>query len=332
MKARITGTGSYAPAKVLTNADLERMVATSDEWITERTGIRERRIAGIGEACSDLAVQAGKRALAAAGLAPTDLDMILVATCTGDYPLPATACLVQHQLGATKAAACDLGAACCGFVYALSVADAYVKTGMRHVLVIGSEVMSAIMDWTDRNTCILFGDGAGAAVVSASEGDHGILSTHLRSDGNLCDLIVVPGGGSRIPPSEKVIAERMQYVKMKGNETFKVAVRTLEDIARETLDANQLRVEDLDLYVPHQANVRILKAVAERLGLPTEKVMLNLERYGNTSAASIPLCMDESYRDGRIRQGDIVLMVGFGGGLSWGSCVMEWTSSGSAGR
>ncbi len=227
MKACIAGIGSYVPARVLTNADLERMVATSDEWIRERTGIRERRIAATGEACSDLAVQAGKRALTAAGLAATDLDMILVATCTGDYPLPATACLVQHQLGATKAAACDLSAACCGFVYALSVADAYIKTGMRHVLVIGSEVMSAITDWTDRNTCVLFGDGAGAVVVSASDGERGILSTHLRSDGTLCELIMVPGGGSRTPPSEKVIDERLQYIKMKGNETFKVAVRTL---------------------------------------------------------------------------------------------------------
>jgi len=324
MKARITGTGSYTPAKVLTNADLERMVATSDEWIRERTGIRERRIAGMGEACSDLAVQAGKRALSAAGLSATDLDMILLATCTGDYPLPATACLVQHQLGATNAAACDLGAACCGFVYALSVADAYVKTGMRHVLVIGSEVMSAIMDWTDRNTCILFGDGAGAAVVSASEGDGGILSTHLRSDGNLCDLIAVPGGGSRMPPSEKVIAERMQYIKMKGNETFKVAVRMLEDIARETLAANNLRVEDLDLYVPHQANVRILKAVADRLGLPTEKVMLSLERYGNTSAASIPIALDEAVRAGRITNGSLVMLGAFGAGLTWASALIRW--------
>ena len=324
MKARIAGTGSYVPTKVLTNADLERMVATSDEWIRERTGIRERRIAGAGEACSDLAVQAGKRALAEAGLAATDLDMILVATCTGDYPLPATACLVQHQLGADKAAACDLSAACCGFIYALSVADAYVKTGMRHVLVIGSEVMSAITDWTDRNTCIIFGDGAGAVVISASAGEQGILSTHLRSDGKFCELIAVPGGGSRTPPSEKVIAERMQYIRMKGHETFKVAVRTLEEIARETLEANQLRVEDLDLYVPHQANVRILKAVTERLGLPIEKVMLNLDRYGNTSAASIPIALHEAVRAGRIKDGSLVMLGAFGAGLTWASAMIRW--------
>lgn len=324
MKACIAGIGSYAPARVLTNADLERMVATSDEWIRERTGIRERRIAAPGEACSDLAVRAGKRALTAAGLAATDLDMILVATCTGDYPLPATACLVQHQLGATNAAACDLSAACCGFVYALSVADAYVKTGMRHVLVIGSEVMSAITDWTDRNTCVLFGDGAGAVVVSASDGERGILSTHLRSDGTLCELIMVPGGGSRTPPSEKVIAERLQFIKMKGNETFKVAVRTLEDIARTTLSANNLRVEDLDLYVPHQANIRILKAVIERLGLPIEKVMLNVDRYGNTSAASIPIALDEAVREGRIKDGSLVMLGAFGAGLTWASAVIRW--------
>ena len=324
MRARITGTGSYASSRVLTNADLERMVATSDEWIRERTGIGERRLAGTGEACSDLAVQAGRRALAAAGLSATDLDLILLATCTGDYPLPATACLVQHQLGATRAAACDLSAACCGFVYALSMADAYVRTGMRHVLVIGSEVMSAITDWTDRNTCVLFGDGAGAVVVSASEGDRGILSTHLRSDGALCELIMVPGGGSRTPPSEKVIAERQQYIKMRGNETFKVAVRTLEEVARETLAVNGLRIEDLDLYVPHQANIRILRAVTERLGLSMDKVMLNVDRYGNTSAASIPIALDEAVRGGRVKDGSLVMLGAFGAGLTWASAMIKW--------
>ena len=324
MRARIAGTGSYVPTKVLTNVDLERMVATSDDWIVERTGIRERHVAGPGEACSDLAVKAAERALAAAGVRAADLDMILLATCTGDYPLPATACLIQHRLGATRAAACDLSAACCGFVYALSVADAYVKSGMSHVLIVGSEVMSAITDWTDRNTCILFGDGAGAAVISACENDSGILSTHLRSDGSLWDLIAVPGGGSRLPPSETVVAERMQYVKMKGNETFKVAVRTLEEVARETLAANNFQVEDLDLYVPHQANIRILKAVASRLGLPPEKVMLNLDRYGNTSAASIPIALDEAVRQGRIKEGSLVMLGAFGAGLTWASALIRW--------
>jgi 3-oxoacyl-[acyl-carrier-protein] synthase-3 len=324
MKARITGTGSYVPAKVLTNVDLERMVATSDEWIAERTGIRERRLVTPGEACSDLGVKAAERALKAAGVSAAELDMILLATCTGDYPLPATACLIQHRLGATRAAACDLSAACCGFVYALSVADAYVRTGMRHVLVIGSEVMSVITDWTDRNTCILFGDGAGAVVVSASEGERGILSCHLKSDGALCDLIIVPGGGSRNPPSEKIIEERMQFIKMKGNETFKVAVRMLEDIARETLAANNLTVKDLDLYVPHQANVRILKSVAGRLGLPLEKMMLNLDRYGNTSAASIPIALDEAVQAGLIKEGSLVMVGAFGAGLTWASALIKW--------
>jgi len=324
MRARITGTGSYVPAKVLTNVDLERMVATSDQWITERTGIRERRLVTPGEACSDLAVKAAEGALKAAGVSAAELDMILLATCTGDYPLPATACLIQHRLGATGAAACDLSAACCGFVYALAVADAYVKTGLRHVLVIGSEVMSAITDWTDRNTCILFGDGAGAAVVSASDGERGILSSHLKSDGALCDLIIVPGGGSRNPPSEKIVAERMQFIRMKGNETFKVAVRTLEDIARETLAANNLSVKDLDLYVPHQANGRILKSVADRLGLPIEKMMLNLDRYGNTSAASIPIALDEAVQEGRIKEGSLVMIGAFGAGLTWASALIRW--------
>ena len=324
MSARITGTGSYVPAKILSNTDLEKMVATSDQWITERTGIRSRYVVGPGEACSDLAVKAAHRALEAAKLGAADLDMILLATCTGDYPLPATACLIQHQLGATKAAACDLSAACCGFVYALSMADAYVKTGMRHVLVVGSEVMSAITDWTDRNTCILFGDGAGAAVVSASEGADGILSTHLRSDGALWELIAVPGGGSRLPPCEKVVAEKLNCIKMKGNETFKVAVRTLEDIARETLAANKMTVADLDLYVPHQANVRILTAVADRLGLPLDKVMLNLDRYGNTSAASIPIALDEAVRQGRIKDGSLIMLGAFGAGLTWASALIRW--------
>lgn len=324
MKARILGTGSYVPERVLTNADLERMVATSDAWIMERTGIRERRLAAPGEACSDLAVKAAERALEAAGVAAADLDLILLATCTGDYPVPSTACLIQHRLGAVRAAACDIGAACCGFLYALGVGDAYVRTGTRHVLVIGAEVMSAVTDWTDRNTCVLFGDGAGAAVLGPSEGDRGILSSHLHSDGGLWDLIAVHGGGSRMPPSEKMVAERQQYIKMKGNETFKVAVKTLEDSVREALAANHLTTADLDLLVPHQANMRIIKAVASRLGLPLEKVMLNLERYGNTSAASIPLALDEAVKEGRITEGSLVLMEAFGAGLTWASTVVRW--------
>ncbi|MBI4401496.1 MAG: ketoacyl-ACP synthase III [Nitrospirae bacterium] len=324
MRARIAGTGSYVPERVMTNADLERMVATSDSWIVARTGIRERRIAAPGEACSDLGMKAAERALEAAGITAADLDLILVATCTGDAPLPSTACLIQHRLGAVRAAACDLSAACCGFVFALAVGDAYVRTGFRHVLVVGSEVMSMLIDWTDRNTCVLFGDGAGAVVLSPTEGEQGILSSHLHSDGNLWDLICVPGGGSRMPPSEKMLAEGLQFIKMKGNETFKVAVKTLEEAAREALAANHLSVADLDLYVPHQANFRIIKAVADRLGLPMEKVVLNMDRYGNTSAASIPLALDEAVRAGRVKKGNLVLIEAFGSGLTWASSVVRW--------
>lgn len=325
MRARIAGTGSYAPERVLTNADLERMVATtSDAWIVERTGIRERRIAAPGEACSDLGTKAAERALEAAGVEAVDLDLILVATCTGDSPLPSTACVIQQRLQAKRAAACDLGAACCGFVYALAVGDAYIKTGFRHVLVVGAEVMSIITDWTDRNTCVLFGDGAGAVVLSAAEGDQGILSSHLHSDGALWNLIYVPGCGSRIPPGEKMLAEGLQFMKMKGNETFKVAVKTLEESAREALSANHLSVDDLDLYVPHQANLRIISAVADRLGLPMEKVVLNMDRYGNTSAASIPLALDEAVKAGRVNEGSLVMVAAFGSGLTWASSLIRW--------
>lgn len=324
MRGRISGIGSYVPERVLTNAQLEQMVATSDQWIAERTGIRERRIAASDEACSDLGTKAAERALKSAGLSAADLDLILVATCTGDMPLPATACLIQHRLGAVRAAACDISAACCGFVYALGIADAYIKTGMRHVLIVGSEVMSAITDWTDRNTCVLFGDGAGAAVVTAETGNRGIVSTHLRSDGHLCDLIIVPGGCSRVPPTEQLVSDRLQYIKMKGNETFKVAVRTLEESARETLAANDLTIEDVDLYVPHQANVRIIRAVADRLGLPLSKVVLNMDRYGNTSAASIPIALDEAVKDGRIGEGRLIMLGAFGAGLTWASALIRW--------
>ncbi len=324
MGARIQGTGSFVPARVLTNVDLERMVETSDAWIVERTGIRERRIVASGESCSDLAVKAAERALEAAGVAAADLDLILVATCTGDAPLPATACLLQHRLGAQRAAACDISAACSGFVYALAIGDAYVRSGYGRVLVVGSEVMSMLMDWTDRGTCILFGDGAGAVVLGPAADGQGILSSHLHADGTLWDLICVPGGGSAAPPSEKMLAEGLQYLKMKGNETFKVAVRTMEEVAREALSANGLSVEDLDLYIPHQANLRIIKAVASRLGLPMEKVVMNMDRYGNTSAASIPLALDEAVRGGRVREGNLILMEAFGGGLTWGSVLVRW--------
>jgi 3-oxoacyl-[acyl-carrier-protein] synthase-3 len=324
VKSRIAGTGSYVPARVVTNHDLERMVETSDEWIVQRTGIKERRVVSPGEACSDLGVKAAEQALDAAGISAADLDFILMATCTPDAPLPSTACLVQHRLGAARAAACDISAACCGFVYALAVGDAFVRTGARHVLVIGSEVMSVITDWTDRSTCILFGDAAGAVVLSASDDDRGILSSHLHSDGNLGDLICVPGGGSRMPPSAQVMDERLQYIKMKGNETYEVAVKTLVKSAKEALEHNKLSAADLALYVPHQANLRIIKAVAQRLGVPMEKIALNIERYGNTSAASIPLVLDEAVRAGRLAEGSLVLLSAFGSGLTWASTVVRW--------
>jgi 3-oxoacyl-[acyl-carrier-protein] synthase-3 len=325
MMARIVATGSSVPTRVLRNADLERMVATSDEWIRERTGIRERRVVSDGIASSDLGTEAAQAALATAGWDPDSLDLILVATCTPDMPLPSTACLVQRNLRAAKAFAFDISAACTGFLYGLSVADLYVRSGTcRRVLLVGAEVMSAIMDWTDRNTCILFGDGAGAVLLEASAGDAGILSTHLHSDGNLWDLVCVYGGGSRMPASPKMLEERQQFIKMKGNETFKVAVKTLEATAREALAANNLDIKDVDLFIPHQANLRILHAVAERLGLDPERVVVNMDRYGNTSAASIPLALDEALQAGRIKPGSRILMAAFGSGLTWASALVKW--------
>ena len=324
MRSRILGTGSFAPKQVLTNADLENMVDTSDSWIVERTGIRERRLAAPGEACSDLGVLAAQRALADANVPAAQLDLILVATCTGDSPLPSTASLIQHRLGAVKAAACDISAACCGFVYGLSVADAFVRTGHRYVLVIGSEVMSSITDWTDRNTCVLFGDGAGAVVLGPTESDRGILSLHLHADGRFSDLIRVPGGGSSLPPSERVLAERLHCVKMRGNETFKIAVKTMEEAIREAVAAHGLDIDGIDCLIPHQANIRILRAVGQRIGLPLDRIVINVDRYGNTSAASIPLALDEAAKNGTIREGDLVVMAAFGAGLTWASGVLRW--------
>lgn len=324
MNSLILGTGAYVPKRILTNADLERMVETSDTWIVERTGIRERRIVEPGQACSDLAVEAAQRALFAADVAPSEIDLILLATCTGDSPLPSTACLIQHRLGAKQAAACDISAACCGFIYALAIANAYVKNGMRHVLVIGSEVMSAITDWTDRNTCVLFGDGAGAVVVSQGPETSGILSTHLHANGRLSDLIQVPGGGSRDPASEQVLQEKRGFIKMKGNETFKIAVKSMEEATKEALDANKLHMDDVNVFIPHQANMRILNAVGQRLGIAREKMMINLDRFGNTSAASIPLALDQAVQEGRIQKGSVVLLAAFGAGLTWASTLIRW--------
>ncbi len=325
MRARIAATGSAVPKRVLRNADLERLVATSDEWIVERTGIRERRVVDEGVASSDLGTEAARAALAAGGWDAADLDLLLVATCTPDMPLPSTACLIQRNLKASRAIAFDLVAACSGFLYGLSVADLYIRSGTcRKVLLVGTEVMSSVIDWTDRSTCILFGDAAGAVLIEPSDDERGILSTHLHSDGDLWDLVCVPGGGSRLPASAPMLAERQQFVKMKGNETFKVAVRTLEATAREALEANKLDVDDVDLFIPHQANVRIVNAVMERLGLKKDRVILNIDRYGNTSAASIPLALDEAVRAGRVSPGSRILMVAFGSGLTWASAVVKW--------
>jgi 3-oxoacyl-[acyl-carrier-protein] synthase-3 len=324
-RARIVATGSAVPPRVMRNADLERLVVTSDEWIAERTGIRERRVVAEGVASSDLGTEAAREALAVGGWDAADLDLILVATCTPDMPLPSTACLIQRNLNARRASAFDLAAACSGFLFGLSVADLYVRSGTyQRVLLIGTEVMSAIIDWTDRNTCVLFGDGAGAALIELSPDDRGILSTHLHSDGDLWDLVCVPGGGSRAPASKQMLDDRQQFMKMKGHETFKVAVKTLEATAREALAANQMDVKDVDLFIPHQANVRILNAVVERLGLEKERMVTNLDRFGNTSAASIPLALDQAVRAGRIKPGNRILMAAFGSGLTWASAVVKW--------
>lgn len=325
VRAKITGTGSAVPEMIRTNFDLEKMVDTTDEWITTRTGIRERRIAADGEYTSTFATRAAERALEMAGVAAEDIDLIIVATITADFPFPATACIVQSNLGANKAAAFDISAACSGFVYGLSLADNAIRSGAaRKALVIGAEVLSRIIDWTDRNTCLLFGDGSGAVVIEACEGDQGILSTHLRSDGSYWELLYQPGCGSRNPAVQKTLDERKIFLMMQGNEVFKLAVRAMEDAALQALEMNGLTPADISIFIPHQANRRIIDAIGKRLGLGDDKVYVNLDRYGNTSAASIPLALDEANRAGRIRAGDIVLFDAFGGGLTWGSALVRW--------
>jgi 3-oxoacyl-[acyl-carrier-protein] synthase-3 len=325
MRARITGTGSAVPDKVLTNLDLEKMVDTTDEWITTRTGIKERRIAAEGEYTSTFATRAAEKALEMAGVKAEELDLIIVATITADLPFPATACLVQNNIKAFNAAAFDVSAACSGFIYGLSMADKYIRAGSaKKVLVIGAEVLSRIIDWTDRNTCLLFGDGAGAVVVEACAGDYGILSSHIHSDGSYWELLYQPGCGSRNPPVQKTLDDRLIYLVMQGNEVFKLAVRAMEDVANEALAANGMSTADIDLFIPHQANRRIIDAIGKRLDLSEKQVFVNLDRYGNTSAASIPLALDEAMHASRIKEGDIVLFDAFGGGLTWGSALLRW--------
>ncbi|MDA8421945.1 MAG: ketoacyl-ACP synthase III [Nitrospiraceae bacterium] len=325
MHARITGTGSFAPKKIITNQDLEKLVDTSDEWITERTGIKERRIAEKGQNTSDLAYEAGKKALKAAELTAQELDLILVATMTPDTILPSMGCVLQDKLGAKNAAAFDIAAACSGFIYGLSIADAFIKAGAyKNILLVGAEVLSRFTDWEDRTTCVLFGDGAGAVVIQRHAGKHGILSTHLHSDGSLGDLLHVPAGGAQHPASHDTIRKRMHFIKMKGNETFKAAVRALEGVVQEALEHNKVKPEEIDLLVPHQANLRIIQAMAQRLNMPMEKVVLTLPKYGNTSAASIPMALDEAVRDGRVKENHLLLFEAFGGGLTWASALVRW--------
>ena len=325
VRGRIAGIGSYLPERVLTNAELEQMVDTDDEWIVTRTGIRERRIAGRDEATSDLALHAAREALDSAGLGPEELDLIIVATTTPDFPFPSTASLLQGKLGATGAAAFDLQAVCTGFVYALATADQYIRSGMyRKVLVVGAEVLSRVVDWKDRTTCVLFGDGAGAVVLVPDSGERGVISSHLHADGRQYDLLYIPGGGSREPISHEVVDERLHYVKMKGNEVFKVAVTALEETVVEVLDANGLKGDDIDLLVPHQANIRIINATAKRLGLPPERVMITVDRHGNTSSASIPLALHAAVKSGRVDDGALILLEAFGGGFTWGATLIRW--------
>jgi 3-oxoacyl-[acyl-carrier-protein] synthase-3 len=326
MRSLITGTGSYAPEKILTNADLERMVATNDQWIVERTGIKERRIAAPEQASSDLAYHASVRALEQAGLAAADVELIVVGTITPDFPFPSCAAVLQGRLANKKAFVFDVSAACAGSLYALSVADRYIASGnVKNALVVGVETLSRITDWTDRNTCILFGDAAGAMVLQPTDDPRrGLRSVKLHSDGSLVPILYMPGGGSRDPISQKVIDAKNHFVKMNGREVFKVAVRALEDTCREALAEEKLAPSDVTWVCAHQANKRILDATISRLEIAPEKVWMNLEKYGNTSSASVPMTLDEANRAGWLKPGDVVLMMAIGAGMAWGASVLRW--------
>ncbi|HEY3817485.1 MAG TPA: beta-ketoacyl-ACP synthase III [Polyangiaceae bacterium] len=329
-RSRILGTGSYLPPGVRTNHDIEKMVETSDAWITERTGIKERRVAPEGIVTSDMATAAAKAALEMAGLKATDLDMIIVGTVTPDMPMPATAVFVQQKLGAGVCPAFDLSAACAGFVFGLSVADQFIATGqMRHVLVVGVELLSRVTNWTDRTTCILFGDGAGAVVLGPADvqpGEakpRGLLSTSILTDGSLASALRIPGGGTAAPTSHETVDQQLQYIHMKGQDVFKVAVKNLLSASRSALARAGMTQDDIDWICAHQANKRIIDQVVARVEVPPEKVLMNIERVGNTSSASIPILMDESYRAGKIKAGDTVLMCALGAGISWGSAIVR---------
>ena len=322
----IISLGAYVPENIMTNFDFEKIIDTTDEWIRTRTGIEERRFCSPEQATSDLCIEAAKKALANANLTPEDIDMVIVATCTPDYQLPSTACIVQKKLGAVNAAAYDLNAACSGWIYGLTMATGLIKADMyKKVLVIGAEALSRSLDMQDRNTCILFGDGATAAILSEVEDGYGILSTHLGADGDLNGSLIVPAGGSRTPTSEETIEERGQYIKMKGQEVFKFAVNALPNAASCAIEKAGLKATDIDIFIPHQANSRIIETAAKRLEVPIDKFYMNMKNYGNTSAASIGLALNEAHEKGLIKKGDLVAMVGFGAGLTYASTVIKWS-------
>ena len=321
----ITGVGSYLPAKILTNAHLEKMVDTSDEWITTRTGIKSRRQAAKDEFTSDMAAHAARRAMKMAGVTADQIDLIIVATITPDMPFPATACLVQQKIGARRAAAFDVEAACSGFIYALEIGQQFIMSRTYDtVLVIGAEKLSAITDWTDRNTCVLFGDGAGAAILQSRPGSHGLLTAVMGADGAKSGLIHMPGGGSRCPASADSVAAKLHYLRMDGRETFKSAVQAMYHAAQEALRRCELDISKIKCIIPHQANRRIIDVVGERLGATPEQLFVNLDKYGNTSAASVAIALDEAVTSGKISRGDLILLVVFGSGLTWGAAVIEW--------
>ena len=321
----ITGVGSYLPAKILTNAQLEKMVDTSDEWITTRTGIKSRRQAAKDEFTSDMAAHAARRAMKMAGVTADQIDLIIVATITPDMPFPATACLVQQKIGARRAAAFDVEAACSGFIYALEIGQQFIMSRTHDtVLVIGAEKLSSITDWTDRNTCVLFGDGAGAAILQSRPGSHGLLTAVMGADGAKSNLIHMPGGGSRCPASVDSVAAKLHYLRMDGRETFKSAVQAMYHAAQEALRRCELDISEIKCVIPHQANRRIIDVVGERLGATPEQLFVNLDKYGNTSAASVAIALDEAVTSGKISRGDLILLVVFGSGLTWGAAVIEW--------
>lgn len=322
----ITGIGYSVPDKILTNADLEKIVDTSDEWIVERTGIRERRVAAANVSTSMLAAEAALKAIADAKLTPEEIDLIIVATATPDMAFPSTACLVQNKIGAVNAAAFDLSAGCSGFVYGVNVGSQMIATGIyKHVLVIGAEVLSKILDWQDRNTCVLFGDGAGAAVLSEVEPGYGILSIDLGADGSGGESLLQPAGGSRMPATAETVANRQHYLQMNGSEVFRFATKVMGASALRVLERAGITSEQVDWLVPHQANIRIIQSAAKRLKLPMDKVIVNVDRYGNTSAASIPIALGEARDQGKIKKGDTLVLVGFGAGLTWAGCALKWS-------